>query len=137
MQVLRNKSNVDAQFGPNVASQVYTIGQLLMWSSGDVVPATSAATALEGLSMEAIPSTDARYTTAGEIQYDRLKECDELIMDVTGALVSAAVPGTAYDLSDSTTVNLAATTNKLLVFLRAQGTRGVFAVARRSRATSA
>lgn len=137
MLVLRNKSDVDGQKGTNKTAQAYVVGQLLMWSSGELIPATSAATALEGLSMEKITSDDPRYTTAGEINYDRLKEGDELIMDVTGAALSTAVKGTAYDLSDSQTVDLSATTKKLLVFQRAQGTRGVFKVARRYNATSA
>ncbi len=136
-KVLRNKSDVDGQKAPNVASQVYLRGQLLDYSSGDVVPATSSTTALVGLSMDEIPTTDSRYTTVGEIDYDRLKEGDELIMDVTGAALSTAVVGTAYDLSDSQTVDLSATSTALLIFLRAQGTRGIFQVARRAGATSA
>lgn len=133
MEILKHLGEKDGQFADNLAGQVYKKGELLMWSSGDLIPATSAATVVEGLSLEAIPTTDPRYSVAGQINYDRLKECDEFVMDVTGAVITAAVPGTAYDLSDSQTVNLAATTNKVVMFIRAEGSRGIFAIPKRSR----
>lgn len=134
------KSNVDGHFGDNVISQVYLVGQLLDFASGDVVPADGDTVAIEGITMEEIPATDDRYTTAGQIQYDRVKEGDELEIDVTGAALSTAVKGTRYTLSDSQTVDLSDTTTgtSCLMFVRpGQGGRGVFAVVRRQRATSA
>jgi hypothetical protein len=137
-KVLRMKSDVDGQKAPNKTSQAYLIGQLLYWVSGKLIPAVAASASLDGLSMDKITSDDDRYSTSGQIDYDRLKEADELEMDVTGAALNTAVPGTAYDLSDSQTVDLSKTTTKVLMYLRpgANG-RGVFSVVRRTRATSA
>lgn len=138
MKVLRNKSNVDGQKGVNDPGVAYAIGELLYFVGGELIPAVAASTELDGLSMDKITSDDDRYTTAGEIDYDRLKECDEIIMDISAdAALSTALQGTAYDLKTSTSVNLAATTIGVVTFLRAQGDRGVFAVTKRTRATSA
>lgn len=103
--------------------------------SGGVIPADSTSGDHIGITKEAITSTDPRYTTAGKISVDVIDDNDIFEADVTGTFTAANV-GNFYDLSDSGTVNVGATSKKVVLCVGyISATRGLFKI--NARATAA
>lgn len=118
---------------PNATSTVYYNGGLVYPNgSGAVIPADSTSGNHIGVAIEAIPATDARYTTAGKIAVDVLDDNDVFEADVTGTLTAAMV-GTYLDLSTSLVVNAGATSKQVVLcvgFISAS--KGLFKISARA-----
>lgn len=95
---------------PKTASTTFTAGDLVIFSSGYVATATTQSTKHIGIILESVASTDTDYASATKVavQVPTDKYC-EIEADVTGTLTTTSL-GTAYDLSDASTVNQGGTT---------------------------
>jgi len=114
---------------PNATSNAYSNGALVYPDgSGAVIPADSTSGNHIGVAVENITSADDRYTTAGKISVDVLDDNDIFEADVTGTLTAAMVD-TYLDLSDSLTVNAAATSKKVVLCVGyISATKGLFKI---------
>ena len=91
---------------PNAITNVYLKGALVYFNgSGAVIPADSTSGDHVGITMEAIPATDARYTTAGKILVEVPIEKDVEFESAVTADLAASSVGVAMDLTDSVTVD--------------------------------
>lgn len=97
------------------ASTVFAEGALVNFVSGLVLPADATSGDHVGIAAEAVAATDADYATAGvkilvEVPVDKMCEFEA---PVNGTLATTSV-GVTYDLSDSVTVNQAATSKNVV-----------------------
>lgn len=100
---------------PVTTSTAITKGAIVSFSSGYLIAATSSTTALThaGILKKTIASTDADYATARKVAvYVPMDKYCEMKGDVTSGLVAADV-GLEVDLTDSLTINRAATSIKV------------------------
>lgn len=114
----------------NAVSTAYSKGALIYPNgSGAFIPADSTSGNHLGIAAEEITSSDARYSTAGEIMVDLLSPGDLVrATDVTGTL-TAAMEGTFLDLSTSLVVNAAASTKSVVFCVKyISASEGIFMV---------
>jgi len=114
---------------PVTTSTVLTKGAIVSFSSGLLIAATSSTTALShaGIIKKSIASTDSDYATARKVPVSvpMEKNC-EMKGDVTSGLVVGDI-GAEIDLTDSLTVNRAATSIKVAMVKEVLSTTlGVF-----------
>lgn len=97
---------------PVTVSTAFTKGDIVSFSSGYLIKATSATTALShaGVIKKTIASTDSDYATARLVPVEVPVEKNvEWLAPVTSGLVAADV-GLLVDLTDAGTINRAAST---------------------------
>lgn len=116
---IRHKGKTKTVLMPVKVSTAFSKGAIVsIGTSGDaglIVPATASTTALShvGVIKKAIASTDSDYATARSVAVEVPVEKNvEWKGDVTSGLVAADV-GLEIDLTDSVTVNRAATSVKV------------------------
>lgn len=112
----------------NAISTLYYNGGLVYPDgSGAFIPADATSGNHLGIVQEDVTATDARYTTAGEISVDVLRPGD--LVRALAAGLTAAKEGTYMDLTDSLTVNGAATSKKVVFLVKyISATEGIFMV---------
>lgn len=100
---------------PKAASTVISVGSLMYPNgSGAIIPADSTSGNHLGVSMKKVAATDADYASTTKIPVDVVGEDDVFEALVTGTLTAAMV-GNFYDLSDDLTVNVGATSKKVVL----------------------
>jgi len=106
----RNRGKTKFMFLPVTVSTALSINSLLRWASGEVLAAVAgtAADDIIGILRHAIVSTDADFATARLVEVEVPVEKNVEYRFVTSGLVAADL-GTDVDLTDSVTVNRAAT----------------------------
>ena len=118
--------NVAASIAISYGGLVYPDG------SGNIIKADSTSGNHLGVALRAIATTDSDYTSAKKIPVDVVGEDDVFEALVTGTLTTAMV-GNFYDLSDELTVNVGATSKKVVLcvgFISA--TLGLFKISARA-----
>ena len=104
-----DKHNI--RVGQKAASTAFAVGEVLSAnSSGFIIPATAATTTIVGICMQRVAADSSDYAQNTNITYDHPRPNDRFIMAATGATATQTMVGQTYDLSDSNTVNLAAST---------------------------
>lgn len=113
----------------NAISTVYANNALVYADgSGGVIPADSTSGNHIGITKEAIAATDPRYAVAGKISVDVIDDNDIFEADVSGTFTTACV-GNFYDLVDSDTVNVGATSKKVVLCVGyISSTKGLFKI---------
>ena len=112
------------------ASTALTNGCLLAFTTGYAIAATSSTTNIIGILQKTVAATDSDYASNSFIPVLVPRNgLDSLMLgDVTGTAV-ATDAGSFFDLSDSLTVNRAATSVKIIFFAKfLSATRGIFAL---------
>ena len=113
MAFIKNKGKTKTMYLPVTASTVMTKGDIVSWSSGLLIRATSATTALShaGVAKKTILATDADYAVSGRLIPVEVPLEKNVIWlgDVTATLATTDVGG-EFDLTDAQTVNRAAST---------------------------
>jgi len=114
----------------NAISTLYSKGALVYPNPdtpGSFIPADSTSGNHLGITEEESTATEDRYTTAGEIAVDILIPGD--LVRATAAGLTAAKEGTFMDLTNSTTVNGAATSKNVVFLVKyISATEGIFMV---------
>lgn len=112
----------------NAISTLYYIGSLVYPNgSGAFIPADATSGNHVGIAAEDITATDARYATAGKVSVDLLSPGD--LVRGTAAGLTAAKEGTFMDLTDSLTVNGAATSKNVVFLVKyISATEGIFMI---------
>ena len=109
---------------PTKSTTAYVAGELLYNDGTNDIPATSSTEKIKGFVVEA--KVSAATTTPIVIRVPKSVDAS-LIMDITGAGITAASVGKGYDLSDSVTVNAAASTICPVILTRyISATKGEF-----------
>ena len=133
MSFIPSKGKWHIEYWAKKASTAFTKDCLVSKTSGaeTVEPSTSATTNVLGINIKTIAATDLDYASKTQIPVlvPNSPTC-EMYGTVTGTLVATTDPGTKFDLSDSVTVNKAATTTKILLCKKfISATLGVFSLA--------
>lgn len=112
----------------NAISTAYGKGALVYPNgSGAFIPADATSGNHVGITEEEITSSDDRYSTAGKIGVDILKPGDLVRADATG--LTAAKEGTYMDLTNSLTVNGAASSKSVVFLVKyISATEGIFMI---------
>jgi hypothetical protein len=118
MAFVRKQGKTKIMYFPNTtgASGVIAKGDLAVFSSGAIIPATASTTAelTVGVAAEAITATDARYTTAGLIAIEvPVEKWVVWEADVTATHEVGDIGG-YFDLTNAGTVNRAASTENIV-----------------------
>ena len=114
----------------NAITTVYKAGDLLYANgSGALIPADATSGDHYGIMVEDIATTDARYTTAGQLTFDKLAAGDLVrCTDVDGTLTKA-LEGTTMDLSNAESVNQAATSKNVVTLIKfISASEGIFMI---------
>lgn len=109
---IRYKGKTKTIHLPVTPSTAFSKGALVSFSSGKLIPATSATTALShvGVIKKAIASTDSDYASERLVPVEvPLEKNVEWLADVTSGLTATDV-GLEVDLTDSLTINRGAST---------------------------
>jgi len=112
MAFTRHKGKTKTIYVPVTTSTVFAKGDLVSYSSGYIIKATSSTTALShvGVIKKTIAATDADYATVRKVPVEvPLEKNVEWIADVTSGLVASDV-GLLVDLTDAATIDRAAST---------------------------
>lgn len=112
MAFLRYRGKTKTRWLPVTPSTAFTKGDIVSYSSGYLIRATSSTTALShcGVIKKTIASTDSDYATARLVPVEIPLEKDvEWLAPVTSGLVAADV-GLLVDLTDAGTINRGAST---------------------------
>lgn len=115
MAFTRKKGKTKTIWLPVTTSTVFTKGDIVSESSGLLIRATSATTALShmGVIKKTILATDADYATARLVPVEvPLEKNVEWLGDVTTGLVAADI-GLEVDLTDAQNINRAASSVKV------------------------
>lgn len=114
----------------NATSTAYKLGDLIYADgSGAFIPADSTSGDHYGIAAEAIATTDARYTTAGEIMVDMLAPGDLVRCNDVDGTLTAAMEGTTMDLSNAESVNAAGSSKLVVTLIKyISATEGIFMV---------
>lgn len=108
MAFIKYKGRTKTVYLPVTASTVMTKGDIVSWSSGQLIRATSSTTALShaGVAKKTILATDADYATGGRLIPVEVPLDKNVIWlaDVTATLATTDVGG-EFDLTDAQTVN--------------------------------
>jgi hypothetical protein len=113
---------------PWTTSNVGYAGGIVAWSSGRLIMATSttAPSAHVGVLREAVATTDAKYTTAGNVMVEVPTEVNVEWLGDAASLTTSTV-GTFLDISDSKTVNGGASTYDVVQHVGyISATKGIF-----------
>ena len=115
---LKNTGKTKTVYFPKAASTAITMGQSSAFDgSGNVTPVTSSTTLFAGVVQKTAASTDSDYASNTLIPVEvPVEKYVEFIADTTGA--TAANVGIQYDLTDANTVNLGATSQKVVTVTR-------------------
>lgn len=110
------------------ASTAIALGEIMTGdANGFALPAVAASTQILGVSMQRVGTDSSDYATATPTLVDRPDPNDQFVMDTTGGPPTQAMVGELFDLSNSTTVNLAASTLGIVKLVGlAGGTQAVF-----------
>lgn len=114
------------------ASTAITAGAALTYdlnTSNTVLPATSTSVSIAGISMVSVASTDSDYATAGVLIPMLVPLGNDSVVIATTAGTATGLEGKTCDLTDSLTVNEAATSVNIFLikkFLTATSVEGVF-----------
>lgn len=129
MTFILRQGHVQVRHYPKVASTAISANALLYADgSGAVQPADSTSGNHIGVSLRKVTSADADYAETSKIPVMELTPNMVFEATVTGTLTAAKV-GTYMDLSDSLTVNAAATSkNVVLCVGYISATRGLFKI---------
>ena len=132
MSFIPSKGKWHLEYWAKKASTAFTKDCLVGKTSGaeTVEPATSSSGDILGINIKTIASTDLDYAskTLIPILVPNSSNC-EMYGTVTGTLVATTDPGTKFDLSDSVTVDKAATTTKILLCKKfISATLGIFSL---------
>lgn len=112
MAFKRYRGKTKIIFVPVTVSTAFTEGDIVSYSSGYVIPATSTTAALShvGVIRKTIAATDDDYATARKVPVEVPVEKNvEWLAPVTSGLVAADV-GLLVDLTDAGTINRGAST---------------------------
>ncbi len=107
MAFIRYKGKTKTEWLPVTTSTVMTKGDIVSWSSGLLIRATSSTTALShaGVAKKTILATDADYASSRLIPVEvPLEKNVWWLADVTATLVSTDAGG-EFDLTDAQNVN--------------------------------
>jgi len=92
------------------ASTAVAVGDALVFSSGNVIPAAAGATVTAGVAVQAITAADSDYASAKFLGVVMLTPDLVFLADVGTGSASLANVGIAYNLTAAGTVNLTDTT---------------------------
>jgi len=114
----------------NVITTDYNLGDLITAdASGGFIPGDATSGDFYGIAAEELPSTDDRYTTAGEISVDKLLAGDLVRCDDVDGTLTAAMEGTTMDLSNAESVNAAASSKNVVTLVKyISATEGIFMI---------
>lgn len=114
----------------NVITTDYNKGDLINANgSGGFIPADATSGDHYGIAAEELPSTDDRYTTAGEIMVDILSPGDLVECDDVDGTLTAALQGTTMDLSNAESVNQGGTAKNVVTLIKfISASRGIFMI---------
>lgn len=116
MSALLYSGNVLVEPRIKKTSTAFSINAFVDASSGAVQPATSSTTSIVGVTAKAVTSADTDYATSGaSISVIVPTDTTLFLVDYTGG---TPTEGTAYDLSDSVTVNVAGTSHKVVTCVK-------------------
>lgn len=103
---------------PIAASQVVVAGDLVYISSGTVIPADSTSGDHMGIALKTIATTDSDYAVAKSLPVLKAYADNVYEVDVdTGTALTAAMVGGAYDLTDANSLNVGATSKKVVTIV--------------------
>jgi len=112
MAFTRHKGKTKTMWLPVTTSTTFTKGDIVSWSSGLLIKATSSTTALShaGVIKKTIAATDSDYATARLVPVEVPVEKNVVwLADFTSGLLTTDI-GAEVDLTDVATVNRAAST---------------------------
>ncbi len=114
----------------NAITTDYNKGDLIYANgSGAFIPADATSGDHYGIAAEELPSTDARYTTAGEIMVDMLKPGDLVRCDDVDGTLTAAMEGTTMDLANAESVDAGNTSKNVVTCVKyISATEGIFMI---------
>jgi len=93
------------------ASTAIAVGEILtVDTNGFALPAVAASTNLIGVSAQRVGTDSSDYASATPIAFDAPRAGDRFVMSVTGGTPAQTNVGEFFDLSNSTTVDMAAST---------------------------
>lgn len=126
-----HKGRTKTQYLPVTVSTELTIDELVAFSSGELIAATSSSDSedIVGVLKQEITSSDDDYADARLVPVEvPLDENTEYEADVTSGLVAADI-GKYVDLTDAGTVNRAASSKKVVQVKKViSTTKGIFAL---------
>lgn len=129
MSFLRISGKPKLKWYSKAASTAFEVGDLVYPNgSGAIIPADSTSGNHLGVMLKKVVSTDSDYASTTLVPVDEFAEDDVFEATVTGTLTTAMV-GNFYDLSDAATVNVGATSKKVVLcvgFISA--TKGLFKI---------
>lgn len=129
MSFIRHRGKTKIMWLPVTPSTAISARALVAWSSGKLIAATSttAPTSIAGVLKKAIAATDADYALDRLVPVEVPVECNvEWECDVTSGLV-AADRGLYQDLTDSLTINRAASSYDITQCVKVvSSTKGIF-----------
>lgn len=104
---------------PIAASQVVVAGDLVyMGGSGTVIPADSTSGDHIGIALKTIATTDSDYAVAKSLPVLKAYHDNVYLVDVdTGTALTAAMVGNQYDLTDANSLNVGATSKKVVTIV--------------------
>lgn len=112
MAFKRYRGNTKTAWLPVTTSTTFTVGDIVAWSSGLLIKATSSTAAKDhvGVIKKTIAATDADYATARLVPVEiPVGKMVEWLAPVTSGLVATDI-GTWVDLTDAGTINRGAST---------------------------
>ncbi len=108
------KGKTAIKYFPKTASVTFTVGDLVMLTSGQVATATASSTKHLGIILEAVTSGDADFASTTNVAVEvPLEVACEFEADVTNTLVTTD-KGAQFDLSTAGLINRSGTTNKVV-----------------------
>lgn len=109
------------------ASQVMAMGDALKFSSGYVVPATAGQTVpTAGVSLQAVTASDSDYASVKIVSVDMITPDAVYLADVGTGTATIANVGVGYDLAAAGTVDLTATTHKVVTVVGVKSATQVY-----------
>lgn len=99
---------------PSTTSQAMSANSLASISSGKIIPATSSTTKHPGINLKAVTSASAEYATSLPLPIEVPLERDCELEATTTATLAATQVGDDGDLTDASTVNMGASTHKVV-----------------------
>lgn len=114
MSFILKSGRTRIEYFPKKASTAISANALLSFyrELGQVAPVTSGSKILAGVSLRAVVSTDDDYASTTRIPV--VVPSSDAVFEADTSSATAANVGNRYDLTDSLTVNLSGTTNKVV-----------------------
>lgn len=104
------------EYYPKTASTAIANGAILSTSSGQAIPGTSSTASHIGISLKKVSSTDADYASTTMIPV--LVPSQDAIFEADATGLQAALVDTTMDLTDSLTVNGAASSHDAVLLVK-------------------